>query len=213
MAFGDVPATHVTQATERYRRLRQTIINQTENKVLYPSLMIDLETLSSEPNAPIIQIGAVPFDIVTGAVGPVLNVTVKPDFSKTPPSLSTICWWLRQSDEARATISDADHAMPVEEGLAILREFIRDNCEPKFDVWAMPPEFDLVILANTMRAHMARIPWAYNRTRDLRTLESLVGCSSVDRVKATVAHVAGEDAKAQALTAIAYRRKLFGVGQ
>lgn len=175
----------------------------------FPQLMLDLETLSSEPDAPIIQIGAVPFDIRTGDIGAPFKVNVRPDFSATPPSLDTLCWWLQQDEAARLSVAGAANGSLPSVACAAFQTFVEVHCVEKFELWAMPPEFDCVILANTFRSVGRRPPWRYNMTRDLRTLEALVGGSREQRVKAEIPHDAGLDAEAQARTAIAYWGRLF----
>lgn len=180
---------------------------------LFPQLMLDLETLSSEPNAPIIQIGAVPFAFATGEIGPRLKINVRPDFAKTPPSLSTVCWWLKQGEAARLSVAMCEDGKPPVDACHDFRVFAETHCAPKFELWAMPPEFDCVILANTFRSvGLTRLPWAYNKTRDLRTLEALAGSSSAGRIQADIPHDAGSDAEAQAKTAIMYWRKITAPG-
>ncbi len=175
----------------------------------FPQLMIDLETLSSEPNAPIIQIGAVPFDIRTGEVGPAWQLNVRPDFAVTPPSLDTICWWLRQDEAARMSVAQAEHGFAPADACMAFEDFTTMSCVEKLELWAMPPEFDCVILANLFRSVGRKPPWRYNMTRDLRTLEALAGCSRADREAALVPHDAGSDADAQARTAIKYWARVF----
>ena len=180
---------------------------------LYQSVMIDIETLSSEANAAVIQIGACAFDIEGGVAEP-MSVLVKPDFSKTPPSLSTICWWMVQNETARTHMAKCEtRGVSPADALNRLHDYISIRCAPKFEAWAMPPEFDLVILRNLGNTVGLKMPWRYDRTRDLRTLESLAKCTSADRVKATVPHDAGYDAQAQALTALAYRAKILGAAK
>lgn len=170
----------------------------------YPHLMLDLETLGQHSHAPIIQVGACAFNIATGEIGHTFRMIVKPDFRINPPDLSTVCWWLQQGEDARLSAAMAEHGNHQVVMIAALKEFIDAFCTEDFELWAMPPEFDVVILNNTIAAYGGKPFWKYNRTRCLRTLEALVGASSKDRVKALVPHDAGEDAKAQAATAISY---------
>ena len=179
---------------------------------LFPQLMLDLETLSSEPNAPIIQIGAVPFALATGEIGERLTINVRPDFAKTPPSLSTVCWWMKQDEAARLSVARSELGKSPFDACLEFETFARENCASKFELWAMPPEFDCVILANTFRSVGLSLPWAYNKTRDLRTLEALAGSSSAGRIKADIPHDAGSDAEAQAKTAVMYWRKIMAPG-
>lgn len=179
----------------------------------YPSVMIDIETLSSESNAAVIQIGACAFNIAGGCAEP-WSMIVKPDLDKTPASLSTIAWWMQQNEAARSHMATcAESGVPPAVALEGLDAYIKQWCEPKFDAWAMPPEFDLVILRHLGNTTGRVMSWRFDRTRDLRTLESLANCTKADRVPATVPHDAGYDAQAQALTAIKYRAKILGERQ
>ncbi|HAO2825496.1 TPA: exonuclease, partial [Escherichia coli] len=70
-------------------------------------LMIDLETMGTNTNAPIVVIGAVFFDPQTGEIGPVFYIVISlTDAMNTGavPDGGTIEWWLKQSSEARAAI-------------------------------------------------------------------------------------------------------------
>ena len=179
---------------------------------LWPQVMLDLETLSSEPNAPIIQIGLCAFDIRTGEIGPDFGLLVRPDFKMTPPSLSTVCWWLKQSDAARQAVADCEYGVLPSVACFRVSGWIAEYTAQNFELWAMPPSFDVVILENTFRTCDLPTPWHYAATRDLRTLESIAGMTKADRVKATVAHDAREDARAQALTAISYFSLIRAMG-
>ena len=178
---------------------------------MFPQVMLDLETLSAEPNAPIVQVGAVAFNIRTGEIGPSLKINVRPDFEKTPPSLSTVRWWITKEEDARQSLgASIDTGLLPATMCAELTNWLNANAEIDFELWAMPPEFDVVILANTFRSvDWPLLPWRYNRTRCLRTLEALAGCGPQDRVKAIVKHDAAADAIAQAKTAIKYWHKVL----
>lgn len=172
--------------------------------------MIDLETLSSAPNAAVIQIGACAFNIETGDVGLMMRQLVRPD-PRADISLDTVCWWMAQSEAARASVLTCNK-FGENEPLSLMRlaEFVSQQCVADFQAWAMPPEFDLTIMRSMADRNGVKLPWHYAATRDLRTLERLVGASKVNRVVPEIAHDASHDARAQALTAIAYYRRLRG---
>ncbi|MDU7382496.1 MAG: 3'-5' exonuclease, partial [Enterobacteriaceae bacterium] len=74
-------------------------------------LMVDLETMGSNPEAPIIAIGAVFFDPGTGKTGPELYQIVSLESAMefgAKPDAATIIWWMKQSAEARAAITGGD---------------------------------------------------------------------------------------------------------
>ena len=172
--------------------------------------MIDLETLASSSNAAVIQIGACPFNLEMGEIDQPMTVLVKPNLKIADVSVDTICWWLEQSDAARRSVAQCRHGRPEQMALADLNSFIAFQCAFEVQAWAMPPEFDLVILRNMAERHDMMLPWHFAMTRDLRTLERLVGASKPDRIAPSVAHDAGRDAEAQALTAIKYFKMLNG---
>ncbi|HBD0251015.1 TPA: 3'-5' exoribonuclease, partial [Escherichia coli] len=64
-------------------------------------LMIDLETMGKNPDAPIISIGAIFFDPQTGDMGPEFSKTIDLETAGGVIDRDTIKWWLKQSREAQ----------------------------------------------------------------------------------------------------------------
>ncbi|HBK4710904.1 TPA: 3'-5' exoribonuclease, partial [Escherichia coli] len=62
-------------------------------------LMIDLETMGKNPDAPIISIGAIFFDPQTGDMGPEFSKTIDLETAGGVIDRDTIKWWLKQSRE------------------------------------------------------------------------------------------------------------------
>ncbi|EJJ8002063.1 3'-5' exoribonuclease, partial [Escherichia coli] len=60
-------------------------------------LMIDLETMGKNPDAPIISIGAIFFDPQTGEMGPEFSKTIDLETAGGVIDRDTIKWWLKQS--------------------------------------------------------------------------------------------------------------------
>ncbi|EHX2160920.1 3'-5' exoribonuclease, partial [Escherichia coli] len=67
-------------------------------------LMIDLETMGKNPDAPIIAIGAIFFDPQTGDMGPEFSKTIDLDTAGGVIDRDVIKWWLKQSREAQSAI-------------------------------------------------------------------------------------------------------------
>ncbi|EGS8596570.1 TPA: exonuclease, partial [Escherichia coli] len=67
-------------------------------------LMIDLETMGKNPDAPIISIGAIFFDPQTGEMGPEFSKTIDLETAGGVIDRDTIKWWLKQSREAQSAI-------------------------------------------------------------------------------------------------------------
>ncbi|EFZ3837737.1 exonuclease, partial [Shigella flexneri] len=85
-------------------------------------LMIDLETMGKNPDAPIISIGAIFFDPQTGDMGPEFSKTIDLETAGGVIDRDTIKWWLKQSREAQSAIMTDE--IPLDDALLQLREFI-----------------------------------------------------------------------------------------
>ncbi|WP_074466363.1 exonuclease, partial [Escherichia coli] len=78
-------------------------------------LMIDLETMGKNPDAPIISIGAIFFDPQTGDMGPEFSKTVDLETAGGVIDRDTIKWWLKQSREAQSAIMTDE--IPLDDAL------------------------------------------------------------------------------------------------
>ncbi|EEW9020146.1 exonuclease, partial [Escherichia coli] len=112
----------------------------TSTNRLWHHLMIDLETMGKNPDAPIASIGAVFFDPQTGEQGPEFSKIIDMGTCGGTVDISTIEWWLQRSGEARAAIL-ADR-IPLDDALLQLREFIDENSGEFFvQVWGNGANF------------------------------------------------------------------------
>ncbi|EPI9312386.1 RecE family exodeoxyribonuclease, partial [Escherichia coli] len=82
-------------------------------------LMIDLETMGKNPDAPIISIGAIFFDPQTGDMGPEFSKTIDLETAGGVIDRDTIKWWLKQSREAQSAIMTDE--IPLDDALLQLR--------------------------------------------------------------------------------------------
>lgn len=171
----------------------------------YSDMMVDIETLGNGPRAAVIQIGLCPFNLETGEIGPRMAYLVSPDLRRFEADASTIAWWMQQNEAARLHVARCiDEGVSSAQALAHLNAHFAQHVDyDTVRVWALPPQFDLVILENVAREYGYPVPWKYNATRCLRTLETLSGATKEDRVKPEVEHDAGHDAQAQAMSAVA----------
>ncbi|EQB7258494.1 3'-5' exoribonuclease domain-containing protein, partial [Escherichia coli] len=107
-------------------------------------LMIDLETMGKNPDAPIISIGAIFFDPQTGDMGPEFSKTIDLETAGGVIDRGTIKWWLKQSREAQSAIMTDE--IPLDDALLQLREFIDENSGEFFvQVWGNGANFDNTI--------------------------------------------------------------------
>ncbi|EES4367930.1 3'-5' exoribonuclease [Escherichia coli] len=138
-------------------------------------LMIDLETMGTNTNAPIVVIGAVFFDPQTGEIGPVFYIVVSlTDAMNTGavPDGGIIEWWLKQSSEARAAI--LTDQVKLRDALSRFREFINEYSDEKFvQVWGNGATFDNAILRTSYERLDIPCPWRYHNDRDVRTIVEL----------------------------------------
>ncbi|EOQ7809742.1 3'-5' exoribonuclease [Escherichia coli] len=144
----------------------------TSTSRLWHHLMIDLETMGKNPDAPIASIGAVFFDPQTGEQGPEFSKIIDMGTCGGTVDISTIEWWLQRSGEARAAIL-ADR-IPLDDALLQLREFIDENSGEFFvQVWGNGANFDNVILRRSYERQEIPCPWRYTNDRDVRTIVAL----------------------------------------
>lgn len=148
-------------------------------------VMIDIETLGTRPGAAILSIGAVmfgmdglgesfyaPIDLESCAT---VGLTINP---------ATVRWWMRQSDEARATAMPPD-AAPLRQVLMSFQAwFVSQGAQYP---WCHGATFDVPLLDAAYSACRLTPPWRFSAVRDTRTLYDLAGIR-VDRHAGTHHH-------------------------
>jgi hypothetical protein len=157
--------------------------------------MIDLETLSTNPNAVVLTIGGVKFD-PKSQMKPYDEMYFRVDVdSQTKMGRDvmqeTLDWWAQQPKEiSEEALSDSDR-IDVNKMLDAINKF-----SVGVDVfWCQGPLFDYAILQDLYRQMGRPVPWQYWQIRDSRTLFSLVPKQNDTR---TGLHNALEDCKYQA---------------
>ncbi|EQC4375565.1 3'-5' exoribonuclease domain-containing protein, partial [Escherichia coli] len=144
----------------------------TSTSRLWHHLMIDLETMGKNPDAPIISIGAIFFDPQTGEMGPEFSKTIDLETAGGVIDRDTIKWWLKQSREAQSAILTDE--IPLDDALLQLREFIDENSGEFFvQVWGNGATFDNVILRRSYERQGIPCQWRYTNDRDVRTMVAL----------------------------------------
>lgn len=139
----------------------------------YPitEFMIDIETLDTKPSAVILSAGIIAFNQERGVISRwygTLNAREQIDAGRTI-SMSTLVFWMMQSDEARkAAFSDGPHME-----FHNLVSFISRHKSPEGALyWAKSPQFDMTILESYCDDlyGVDEMPWAFRGFRDVRTL-------------------------------------------
>lgn len=135
------------------------------------NVMIDIETLGTNPNAVILSLAAVEFCPNSGKTAREfykkidLNSALKLGLEI---DTETLIWWQTQNPVAfKEMFIEAE---PVEKVLEQFSNWFDVNYKV---IWANSPSFDLVILKNAFRKLNLPTPWKYNNERCVRTMAAL----------------------------------------
>jgi hypothetical protein len=162
--------------------------------------MVDLETMGTSYDAPIISIGAVLFDIETGNQYDEFyeTVDIESSFKYGTPSASTVKWWIEQSSDAKKSTFGGNSSLPFV--LNKFNFFLQKDFNPSnIKMWGNGPTFDISILEYAFKQCDIDILWKFWNIRDCRTVKDIgeaIGYKMPD-FKGT-AHNALDDAKNQA---------------
>ena len=176
------------------------------------AVSLDIETLSTHKNAVVLSIGACTVSLDKDERRKdfycMLDVQSQIDAGRHV-SFSTLAWWMRQDDAAKAVVFRDDiEKLPVTRALTALRTWLVSL--GNVPVWTKGPAFDGAILESLAEDFKQPPSWAYRNHRDLRVIEEAAAMSKDDSVyesyhdavssarKNRVAHNALDDAIMQA---------------
>ena len=146
-------------------------------------IMLDIETLSTRPNASILSIGALRFN----RKGPTPPLNKMDQFyvridRKSCDDLGmdvdpkTVEWWDKQEDYVKKEALDSgDDRISIKEALEMLTCWIGNG---NTMAWGNGDDFDCVILGEAYKAVGLTPPWKFWNTRDVRTVLDLGGIRS-----------------------------------
>lgn len=152
--------------------------NDSEECLEFPHLMVDVESLGNNPDAPIVSIGAVFFNPSVGAYGPEFYKVISLESAMASGGItdaSTIIWWLKQSSKARSAIV-VDDAIPLDDALLQFNDFISENTtsdDLSVQVWGNGATFDNVLMRRSYKRSGITCPWKIVNDRDVRTMVEL----------------------------------------
>lgn len=138
--------------------------------------MIDLETLSTRPNAVILSLGAVRFNPFSSQVDINDGIDIKVDVDSQiklgrDVQEETLAWWTTQSAE----VQDAAFGLDNRTDLIMFTKLLNKMMVGVDHIWCQGPVFDIVILENLYKQLEMPIPWHYWQIRDSRTLFGVFG--------------------------------------
>lgn len=160
-------------------------------------VMIDLETLGTSPDAAVVSIGVVIFDLDKKVILEEFYapLDVKEQMKrgrKVDPD--TLNWWMGQSDAAKKVFSEK-----AQDFKSILQTLsgILDKYRP-LTVHGNSSTFDVSIMENAYAMYDVKLPWHYTKVNCFRTFRRFIGNN--EKVEKTgIAHNALDDARDQVL--------------
>jgi hypothetical protein len=184
----------------------------------YKEIMLDLETLGKGPEAAVVSIGAVKFNLedydnyedIRNRPERTFKATISLENIEGKIDGSTVNWWLKQSEEARRSLTEADTHFPS----TAIQNFSRWVWpERMYNIWGNGATFDNIILRSLFYKLRQPKPWAYNQDRDMRTLKDIAlrVCPDLDlNIRIGTYHNALDDAITQVLLVQRMYRAITG---
>ena len=139
-------------------------------------VMLDLETLSTKPNAVILSMGAVKFDPYTSFIDVDEGMDVKVDVDGQTAigrdvQEETLNWWSTQPPEVQEAALGESDRLPLADFIKRINKFLVGADQ----IWCQGPAFDIVILEDLYRQLGIPTPWQFWQIRDSRTLFGVHG--------------------------------------
>lgn len=179
------------------------------------NIMVDLEALNSDHSAAIISIGMVYFDLGKMKLGPELYVELNQEALKEQLelgrtwSLSTMIWWMQQSDLARQVWIQKEGQVTNKECFQKLKDYF--NLFPEHGrnirVWGNGSTYDNICLQSYMRSFKQRILWNYKGDMCYRTIKAMFG-NRAELTRVGTHHNGLDDARTQAVHMMNMLKKL-----
>lgn len=158
------------------------------------NLMLDFETLGSQPNAVVLSLGAVLFDYQNIKAEKEWFFDAKAQIKSRCIDGETLAWWLKQGD-GFASLFAKGSANPTPM-LTCLNELSAMAKDAKA-IWSNGADFDIPIVLNLYSQFRLEAPWKFWQHRCYRTLKLEFNCER-DQPKNPNKHDALSDARHQA---------------
>lgn len=139
-------------------------------------LMLDIETLSTRPNAVILSFGAVKFDPYDYRIDVEEGMDVKVDVDEQTAmgrdvQEETLQWWSTQPSEVQEAALGETGRISVDEFTKQVNRMMVGVDQ----IWCQGPAFDMVIIEDLYRQVGKPTPWQFWQVRDSRTLFGVFG--------------------------------------
>ena len=145
-------------------------------------MMIDIETLGTDPGAVIMSMAAVPFSLDgKRKEGKLWTIDIQSQLDEGLfISGETLTWWIGQKPELLSR--QVKDSVPLRHALARFAQYI--ETERSSSLWSHGSTFDIPILGMAYRIVDFNVPWSYRGVRDTRTLFWLARLKGWDPVYA-----------------------------
>lgn len=160
-------------------------------------VMIDLETMSTAPNAAIMQIGACAFEFTSAVKSGIIKIDISLQSSVLAGGHvdpETVKWWNSQRYELKRGFGW--NTVHLHDALIEFGKWFDEHQEIE-GVWSHGASFDIPVLESAYRSLGLPVPWDYRLVRDTRTMHWLAKELGWEKPKREVAHTALEDALVQ----------------
>lgn len=141
------------------------------------NISIDCETLGTDFDAPVVSIGAVAFDIVTGKLGQefYVEIELKSAIKSGVISGDTLSWWMTQGSKARDMFASGRDKHAVSTSLQMFGDFMRSVGKGVPIPWANGIGQDIAWIEHAYKVGTVgqSVPWHFNSPRDLRTIRDI----------------------------------------
>lgn len=177
----------------------------------HDQLMVDIETMSTRPNATIVSIGACLFSPIGEDTEDSIRAEEDRCFYQVISLESneqagrhfqagTIEWWFKQDEAARTALFENSHITNLATALYRFRRWAQDALPKVNRIWAKSPDFDCTILASAFGATNDLWPFKFWESRCVRTaVEMAYPDGDQPQIGVGTAHHALDDAIRQAL--------------
>lgn len=163
------------------------------------NIMVDLETMGTGTNAAIIAIGAVKFDTENFTLGDEFYEVVDLESSVEAGGVidpSTVLWWMKQSDEARAEFRKEGRSINYALWAFVNFMTTKEGSKSEVQLWGNGATFDNVILRTAFENIHGGATSMFWGDRCYRTMKNMY--PNIPMNFEGVAHNALTDAKNQA---------------
>ena len=135
-------------------------------------IIVDIETLGTEPGCPILEIAAAV--LYNKGVEKAFHARIDLDSNiahgQTKLSKDTLVWWMNKREQL---LSLLNNGRPFDVALKEFSQWLTDiSWDSGLYFWAKSPQFDYGILEDAFKKLDLRVFWNYRSIRDIRTIDN-----------------------------------------